>query len=161
MLGQCLSWVLNMSRNIQGGTFNAQDFSSDGWCDTVTSISLSAPASKDRYKCSPTVCWVIRAYGTSEKGYELAFTCSLSGPAPCLFWHLCNDGNESEITNCLSWWQAATQETLKRLSLETLMAVLQSDNLRVPSELHVFHAVLTWLDADPGRSTVAAQVRRR
>ncbi len=55
--------------------------------------------------------------------------------------------------------QAATQETLKRLSLETLMAVLQSDNLRVPSEMHVFHSVLTWLEADPSRKSVAAQVR--
>lgn len=54
--------------------------------------------------------------------------------------------------------QAATQETLKRLSLETLMAVLQSDNLRVPSEMHVFHSVLTWLEADPARKLVAAQV---
>ncbi|EIE18689.1 hypothetical protein COCSUDRAFT_60000 [Coccomyxa subellipsoidea C-169] len=54
--------------------------------------------------------------------------------------------------------KAATQETLKRLSLETLLAVLQSDNLHVPSEIHVFHSVLSWLDADPARKAAAAQV---
>ena len=55
--------------------------------------------------------------------------------------------------------QAATQETLARLSCETLVAVLRSDNLRVPSELHVFQAVIAWLEADPARLGLAAEVR--
>jgi hypothetical protein len=55
--------------------------------------------------------------------------------------------------------QAATQATLARLSCETLVAVLRSDNLRVPSELHVFQAVIAWLEADPGRAAQAAEAR--
>lgn len=47
--------------------------------------------------------------------------------------------------------QADTQATLKRLSTETLMAVLRSDNLRVPSEMHVFRSVVSWLEADKSR----------
>lgn len=41
------------------------------------------------------------------------------------------------------------------------MAVLRSDNLRVPSELHVFQAVIAWLEADPSRLGLAAEVRKR
>lgn len=75
---------------------------------------------------------------------------TVSGPASA----------EASLRNwpCLAFAQAATQETLKRLSLETLCAVLTSDNLRVPSELHVFHSVLTWIQADPDRTQAAAQV---
>ena len=47
--------------------------------------------------------------------------------------------------------QAETQATLKRLSPDTLMAVLRSDNLRVPSEMHVFRSVVSWLEADKSR----------
>ena len=47
--------------------------------------------------------------------------------------------------------QADTQATLKRLSPDTLMAVLRSDNLRVPSEMHVFRSVVSWLEADKSR----------
>jgi hypothetical protein len=54
--------------------------------------------------------------------------------------------------------QAATQETLKRLSADTLTAVLRSDNLRVPSEMCVFHSVVQWLEADPARISLAADV---
>ena len=53
--------------------------------------------------------------------------------------------------------QADTQATLRRLSPVTLMAVLRSDNLRVPSEMHVFNSVVSWLEAD---STRLEQVRR-
>ena len=52
--------------------------------------------------------------------------------------------------------QADTQATLRRLSPVTLMAVLRSDNLRVPSEMHVFNSVVSWLEAD---STRLEQVR--
>ncbi len=31
------------------------------------------------------------------------------------------------------------------------MAVLCSDNLRVPSEMHVFRSVVSWLEADESR----------
>ena len=55
--------------------------------------------------------------------------------------------------------QPATQEALQRLSTETLVSVLRSDNLRVPSELHVFQSVVAWLEADPRRAAVAAEVR--
>jgi hypothetical protein len=54
--------------------------------------------------------------------------------------------------------QPATQEALQRLSTETLVSVLQSDNLRVPSELHVFQSVVAWLEADPCRAAAAAEV---
>ena len=47
--------------------------------------------------------------------------------------------------------QADTQATLRRLSPVTLMAVLRSDNLRVPSEMHVFNSVVSWLEADSTR----------
>lgn len=47
--------------------------------------------------------------------------------------------------------QADTQATLRRLSTDTLMAVLRSDNLRVPSEMHVFKSVVSWLEADTAR----------
>ena len=47
--------------------------------------------------------------------------------------------------------QAETQATLKRLSPDTLMAVLRSDNLRVPTEMHVFRSVVRWLEADKSR----------
>ena len=52
---------------------------------------------------------------------------------------------------CAGVLQADTQATLKRLSTETLMAVLRSDNLRVPSEMHVFRSVVSWLEADKSR----------
>ena len=55
--------------------------------------------------------------------------------------------------------QPATQEALQRLSTDTLVSVLQSDNLRVPSEVHVFQSVIAWLEADPRRTTFAAEVR--
>lgn len=65
-----------------------------------------------------------------------------------------------EILRAISAWtrphkalllQAETQATLKRLSPDTLMAVLRSDNLRVPSEMHVFRSVVSWLEADKSR----------
>ena len=47
--------------------------------------------------------------------------------------------------------QAETQATVKPLSPDTLMAVLRSDNLRVPTEMHVFRSVVRWLEADKSR----------
>ena len=58
-------------------------------------------------------------------------------------WHL--DFDQTKLL------QADTQATLKRLSPDTLMAVLRSDNLRVPSEMHVFRSVVSWLEADKSR----------
>ena len=57
----------------------------------------------------------------------------------------------SALSVCAGVLQADTQATLKRLSTETLMAVLRSDNLRVPSEMHVFRSVVSWLEADKSR----------
>jgi len=67
------------------------------------------------------------------------YTCELHSER----WHLVLDQ-----TKLL---QADTQATLKRLSPDTLMAVLRSDNLRVPSEMHVFRSVVSWLEADKSR----------
>lgn len=54
--------------------------------------------------------------------------------------------------------KADTQATLRRLSPVTLMAVLRSDNLRVPSEMHVFNSVVSWLEADSTRLEQASEV---